>query len=101
MTNPHQPVTTRDLVLLDVDAGADKAAVIGRLAQALADAGRSGDRGGLRDAALKSSRRPVCRAELPSRTADLRMSTWPASDSPDCLRRWTSVPPTARPIWCS
>ena len=52
MTNPDQPVTTRDLVLLDVDAGADKAAVIERLAQALADAGRSGDRDGLRDAAM-------------------------------------------------
>ena len=52
MTNPDQPVTTRDLVLLDVDAGADKEAVIGRLAQALADAGRSADRDGLRDAAM-------------------------------------------------
>jgi PTS system fructose-specific IIC component len=52
MTNPDQPVTTRDLVLLDVDAGADKEAVIGRLAQALADGGRSGDRDGLRDAAM-------------------------------------------------
>jgi fructose PTS system EIIBC or EIIC component len=52
MTNPDQPVTTRDLVLLDVDAGADKEAVIERLAQALADAGRSADRDGLRDAAM-------------------------------------------------
>ncbi len=52
MTNPNQPVTTRDLVLLDVDAGADKEAVIGRLAQALADAGRSGDRDGLQAAAM-------------------------------------------------
>ena len=52
MTNPNPPVTTRDLVLLDVDAGADKAAVIGRLAQALADAGRSQNRDGLRDAAM-------------------------------------------------
>ncbi|CAN5185038.1 fructose-specific PTS transporter subunit EIIC [soil metagenome] len=52
MSNPTQPVTTRDLVLLDVDAGADKAAVIGRLAQALADAGRSDNRDGLRDAAM-------------------------------------------------
>lgn len=52
MTNPDQPVTTRDLVLLDVDAGADKEAVIGRLAQALADAGRCTDRDGLRGAAM-------------------------------------------------
>jgi PTS system fructose-specific IIC component len=52
MTNPSQPVTEANLVLLDVDAGADKAAVIGRLAGQLADAGRTGDRDGLRDAAM-------------------------------------------------
>ncbi len=52
MSNHPPPVTTSDLVLLDVDAGADKQAVIGRLADALADAGRSTDRGGLTAAAL-------------------------------------------------
>jgi fructose PTS system EIIBC or EIIC component len=52
MTNPTQPVTTRDLVLLDVDAGADKEAVIGLLAQLLTDAGRATDRDGLRGAAM-------------------------------------------------
>ncbi len=52
MSNPSPPVTTSDLVLLDVDAGADKQAVIGRLAGALADAGRSTDREGLTSAAL-------------------------------------------------
>ncbi|CAN5422328.1 fructose-specific PTS transporter subunit EIIC [soil metagenome] len=52
MTNPSPSVTEANLVLLDVDAGADKEAVIGRLAQQLADAGRTGDRDGLRDAAM-------------------------------------------------
>ncbi len=52
MTDPSPPVTTSELVLLDVDAGADKQAVIGRLAGALADAGRSTDREGLTSAAL-------------------------------------------------
>jgi PTS system fructose-specific IIC component len=52
MTTPSQPVTTTALVLLDVDAGADKEAVIGRLAQALADGGRATDVDGLRAAAM-------------------------------------------------
>ncbi|MET0700009.1 MAG: fructose PTS transporter subunit IIA, partial [Mycobacterium sp.] len=52
MTTPSHPVTEANLVLLDVDAGADKQAVIGRLAQQLADAGRASDRDGLRDAAM-------------------------------------------------
>ncbi|TSD96603.1 PTS lactose transporter subunit IIC [Skermania sp. ID1734] len=46
------PIITTDLVLLDVDAGADKNAVIGRLATKLADAGRATDRDGLVEAAL-------------------------------------------------
>ncbi|CAJ1510230.1 PTS fructose transporter subunit IIABC [[Mycobacterium] burgundiense] len=41
------PITTADLVLLDVDAGADKEAVIARLAGALAAAGRATDTDGL------------------------------------------------------
>jgi PTS system fructose-specific IIC component len=41
------PIVTSDLVLLDVDAGADKAAVIGRLANQLVDAGRATDAEGL------------------------------------------------------
>ncbi len=52
MTNPTPAVTTANLVLLDVDAGSDKEAVIGRLAAALADAGRSTDAAGLTGAAL-------------------------------------------------
>jgi PTS system fructose-specific IIC component len=52
MTNPTPPVTTSDLVLLDIDAGRDKEAVIGRLAGALAGAGRSTDRDGLVAAAM-------------------------------------------------
>ena len=45
-------MTTPDLVLLDVDAGADKEAVIGRLAATLADAGRATDAAGLTGAAM-------------------------------------------------
>jgi fructose PTS system EIIBC or EIIC component len=52
MTDPTPSVTTSDLVLLDVDAGSDKEAVIGRLATTLADAGRSTDRDGLTAAAM-------------------------------------------------
>jgi PTS system fructose-specific IIC component len=52
MTTPSQPVTTAALVLLDVDAGADKEEVIGRLARALADGGRATDVDGLRAAAM-------------------------------------------------
>jgi fructose PTS system EIIBC or EIIC component len=52
MTTGSQPVTTAALVLLDVDAGADKEAVIGRLARALADGGRATDVDGLRAAAM-------------------------------------------------
>src|SRR6478609_9353175 len=52
MTDPTPSVTTPDLVLLDVDAGSDKEAVIGRLATVLADSGRSTDRAGLTAAAM-------------------------------------------------
>ena len=52
MTDPTPSVTTPDLVLLDVDAGSDKEAVIGRLATVLADSGRSTDRDGLTAAAM-------------------------------------------------
>ena len=42
-----RPIIDTDLVLLDVDAGADKQAVIARLVGTLADAGRTGDADGL------------------------------------------------------
>jgi PTS system fructose-specific IIC component len=45
-------VTTPDLVLLDVNAGTDKEAVIARLARALADGGRSADPSGLTAATM-------------------------------------------------
>ncbi|MFN8032574.1 MAG: fructose-specific PTS transporter subunit EIIC [Mycobacterium sp.] len=51
MTNPVSIIGT-DLVLLDVDAGADKESVIDRLAGRLADAGRVSDRDALKAAAL-------------------------------------------------
>lgn len=50
MTNP--PIINDDLVLLDVDAGADKQAVIARLADLLASGGRVGDARALERAAL-------------------------------------------------
>ena len=47
-----RPIIDADLVLLDVDAGADKQAVIGRLVGSLADAGRTTDPDGLTAAAM-------------------------------------------------
>src|SRR3954466_2911713 len=47
-----RPIIDADLVLLDVDAGADKQAVIGRLVGSLADAGRTTDAEGLIAAAM-------------------------------------------------
>jgi fructose PTS system EIIBC or EIIC component len=47
-----QPIINTDLVLLDVDAGADKQTVIGRLVNRLADAGRTHDPDGLIAAAM-------------------------------------------------
>jgi PTS system fructose-specific IIC component len=47
-----RPIIDVDLVLLDVDAGADKQAVIGRLVGRLADAGRTTDADGLIAAAM-------------------------------------------------
>ncbi len=53
MTNTASPtIIEADLVLLDVDAGADKQAVIGRLVGRLADAGRTSDADGLIAAAM-------------------------------------------------
>ncbi len=52
MSTPTQPIINTDLVLLDVDAGADKQAVIGRLVTRLADAGRTTDTEGLIAAAM-------------------------------------------------
>ena len=50
MTNP--PIISNDLVLLDVDAGADKQAVIARLADLLAGGGRASDARALERATL-------------------------------------------------
>ncbi|BBX32967.1 PTS system fructose subfamily transporter subunit IIC [Mycolicibacterium mageritense DSM 44476 = CIP 104973] len=48
----NQPIITTELVLLDVNVDGDKEAVIGRLAGALASAGRSSDAAGLIGAAM-------------------------------------------------
>ena len=47
-----RPIIDAGLVLLDVDAGTDKQAVIGRLVGRLADAGRTSDADGLIAAAM-------------------------------------------------
>jgi PTS system fructose-specific IIC component len=47
-----QPIINTDLVLLDIDAGGDKQAVIGRLVSGLADARRTADTEGLMAAAI-------------------------------------------------
>ena len=52
MTSSTTSIITTDLVLLDVDAGPDKQAVIGRLVHSLADAGRATDADGLQAAAM-------------------------------------------------
>ena len=52
MTNAGVSIISTDLVLLDVDAGADKESVIGRLAGRLADSGRVSDRKALQAAAM-------------------------------------------------
>ncbi|GAA1649401.1 PTS lactose transporter subunit IIC [Mycolicibacterium murale] len=52
MTHSLHSITESTLVLLDVDAGHDKEAVIARLAAQVATAGRSHNADGLRDAAM-------------------------------------------------
>ncbi|ULE32303.1 PTS fructose transporter subunit IIABC [Mycobacterium sp. IDR2000157661] len=52
MTSSTQSIINTNLVLLDVDAGGDKEAVIARLVNRLADAGRTGDADGLTAAAM-------------------------------------------------
>ena len=52
MTRSTHSIINADLVLLDVDAGGEKQAVIGRLVNRLADAGRTSDTDGLIAAAM-------------------------------------------------
>ncbi len=52
MTHSAVSIISTDLVLLDVDAGADKESVIGRLAARLADSGRVSDAAALVTAAM-------------------------------------------------
>jgi PTS system fructose-specific IIC component len=52
MTRSTHSIINADLVMLDVDAGGDKQAVIGRLVNRLADAGRTSDTDGLIAAAM-------------------------------------------------
>ena len=93
------PIINTDLVLLDVDAGADKEAVIGQLVNRLADAGRTTDSEGLIAAAM--AREAQSATGLPGgiaiRTAGRRTSTPPRSVSLACSPRSTSAHPTARP----
>ena len=98
-----RPIIDADLVLLDVDAGADKQAVIGRLVGRLADAGRTTDPDGLTAAAM--AREEQSATGLPGgiaiRTAGRRTSTRPRSGSRGCSRPSTSAHPTAPRIWRS
>ena len=75
------PIINTDLVLLDVDAGADKEAVIGQLVNRLADAGRTTDSEGLIAAAMAREAQSATGlpAALPFRTAGRRTSTPPRS----------------------
>lgn len=52
MTHPERPIIGADLVLLDIDAGGDKEAVIRRLADRLAASGRVNDVVALHDSAM-------------------------------------------------
>jgi PTS system fructose-specific IIC component len=52
MSTSTQPIINTDLVLLDVDAGADKQSVISRLVNRLADVGRATDAAGLTAATM-------------------------------------------------
>lgn len=103
MTTSSQPITTTDLVLLDVDAGPDKEAVIGRLTGSLAAAGRTQDPNGLQTAAM--AREAQSATGLPGGIAIPHCrsptSTFRPSVSRASTRRSTSVRPTVRPTWSS
>lgn len=97
---PESSIISPDLVLLDVDAGADKEAVIGRLARQLADAGRATDSDGL--IAAITAREAQSATGLPGgiaipRTPDHRMSIPPRSASPGWTPASTSARPTVPP----
>ena len=53
---PSAPIITTDLVLLDTEVTGDKHAVIARLADSLAGAGRTNDSAGLTGAAMARAR---------------------------------------------
>ena len=99
-----RPIIDPDLVLLDVDAGADKQAVIGRLAGRLADAGRATDADGLIAAAM--AREEQSATGLPGGIAiphcrSPHVDTAVHRVRAAATRRSTSARPTARPIWRS
>ena len=90
---------TPDLVALDADLGADKSAVVHRLAELVAAAGRATSADGLHADAMAREARPPpgSRAGSPSRTAARPRSPRPRSASHGWTRRSTSAPRTARP----
>ena len=90
-----RPIIDTDLVLLDVDAGADKQAVIGRLVGRLADAGRTTDPDGLTAAAM--AREEQSATGLPGGIAIPPRR----SGSRGYSRPSTSAHPTAPRIWRS
>lgn len=100
--NPPSIVDT-GLILLDVDAGRDKEAVIGRLAALLADAGRAEGTEPLLQAALAREAQSATGLPggSPSRTAGRPRCAGRRSRSHVYAPRWTSALRTVRRTWCS
>jgi PTS system fructose-specific IIC component len=94
-----RPIIAVDLVLLDVDAGADKQAVIGRLVGRLADAGRTTDPDGLIAAAM--AREEQSATGLPGGIAIPHCRSPHVDTASVGIRPSTSAHPTARRIWRS
>ena len=102
MTNPVSIIST-DLVLLDVDAGADKESVIDRLAGRLADSGRVTDPDGAHSRGARPGGAVGHRIARRHRHPALPVGCGvdPSIGFARLSRRSTSAHPTARPIWCS
>jgi PTS system fructose-specific IIC component len=90
---------TTDLVVLDADLGADKSAVIRRLAELVAAAGRATADGLYADVIAREGQAAT---GLPGGIAIPHCrSAAVTQPSPGWTRRSTSAPPTARPNWSS
>ena len=95
---------TTDLVALDADLGADKGAVVRRLAELVAGAGRATDADALHADAMAREAQAADRAARRDRHPALPLGGGHpglARRSPGSSRRSTSAPRTARPTWSS